>query len=187
MRLIFFVGNSFPPMSVVFAFFPSVSCFLFFLFFKHVLMGDWLGRVSHTNAFQLTWYHVRSLRFATCTPTRHCEICVPYGTFTGYRVLKTSQKWKWRYIEAAHDAAGRAVVYESTLSRKCLPSCFSPLANLPDSYFSLRSLKLFQQPPSSTVLMKFLRPLGKITRCSDSDLHICDNTRTISFISIFGY
>lgn len=51
---IFFVGDSLPPMSAISAFFRPR--YFFSRFFKHVLMGDWLGEVSHTDAFQLTRY-----------------------------------------------------------------------------------------------------------------------------------
>ena len=75
---------------------PRIFVRIFYFFFFSFGGDSWPGEVSHADAFQLTTrYHVRPPRFPTPTLyTRHCEICVPYGTFTGCRVLKTFQKWK---------------------------------------------------------------------------------------------
>lgn len=71
------------------------SLFTFFFFNNASLGGDWPGEVSHADAFQLTTIPRSTAAFCNVY-TRHCEICVPYGTW--YRVLKTFQKWKRRYI-----------------------------------------------------------------------------------------
>lgn len=70
-------------------------------------MGDRFARVKHTGAFQLTRYHV-SRAFSSMSRERHCEICIPYGMFLGYRGFKnilememkiyrsSGARWRWQ-------------------------------------------------------------------------------------------
>ena len=62
-----------------------------------------------------------------------------------------------------------AVVYESTLSRKCLPPCLYPLANLLRSYFSLSFFGSnfaplrFSNENLTVFAVKIIRTISKIT------------------------
>lgn len=70
-------------------------------------MGDRFAREKHTGAFQLTRYHV-GRAFSSMSRERHCEICVPYGMFLGYRGFKnilememkiyrsSGARWRWQ-------------------------------------------------------------------------------------------
>lgn len=70
-------------------------------------MGDRFAREKHTGAFQLTRYHV-GRAFSSMSRERHCEICVPYGMFLGYRSFKnilememkiyrsSGARWRWQ-------------------------------------------------------------------------------------------
>lgn len=70
-------------------------------------MGDRFAREKHTGVFQLTRYHV-GRAFSSMSRERHCEICVPYGMFLGYRGFKnilememkiyrsSGARWRWQ-------------------------------------------------------------------------------------------